>query len=136
MIKPKKVKYLKSHKRISKQCETKFTFLKNGEFGIKLLQAGRLTASQLNSVKLALSKKMKRVGKIWLNGFPDLSVTKKPAETRMGKGKGNVEFWCLPVKTGRILFEISGISSTLAKEALLLAKSKLSLTAKIIFKYN
>jgi large subunit ribosomal protein L16 len=79
---------------------------------------------------------MKRIGKIWLNGFPDLSITKKPAETRMGKGKGNVEFWCLPVKTGRVLFEIGGISSTLAKEALLLAKSKLSLKTKIIFKFN
>lgn len=136
MLKPKKTKYLKSHKRISKQCETKLTFLKNGEFGIKLIQAGRLSANQLNSVKLVLTKKMKRIGKIWLNGFPDLSITKKPAETRMGKGKGNVEFWCLPVKTGRVLFEIGGISSTLAKEALLLAKSKLSLKTKIIFKFN
>lgn len=131
-LKPKRTKYFKSHKRVLKRCETKLTFPKHGEFGIKLIETGRISVNELNAAKSVLSKKMKRVGKIWLNGFADLPVSSKPAETRMGKGKGSVEFWCLPVKSGRILFEISGISHVLAKEALCLAKSKLSLKAKVI----
>lgn len=131
-MRPKKIKYGKSHKRISKGYENNLTCLNRGTFGIKVLECGRITAKQLNAIKLTLTKKMKKVGKIWLNCFPDLPITKKPSEIRMGKGKGNVEFWCFPVKSGRIIIEITGVSHILAKEALLLAKFKLPLKSRII----
>ena len=103
-----------------------------GDFGLKALEPGWITARQIEAARVALTRQMKRDGRIWIRIFPDKPVTKKPAETRMGKGKGMPEFWVAVVKPGRIMFEIGGISASLAEEALRLAAHKLPIKTRFV----
>lgn len=103
-----------------------------GNFGIKSLEPGWITSRQIEAARIAMTRAMKREGQVWIRIFPDKPITKKPAEVRMGKGKGSPEFWVAPVKPGTILFELKGVSAELAKEALSLAAQKLPLTTRFI----
>jgi len=131
MLLPKRVKYRKSHRGRRKgkaQRGSKVTF---GDFGLKSLDAAWITSRQIEACRVAITRRMKRDGKVWIRIFPDKPVSKKPLETRMGKGKGNPEFWVAVVKPGRILFEVAGVSKELAMEALNLASHKLPIKTKI-----
>jgi large subunit ribosomal protein L16 len=103
-----------------------------GDFGLKSLEAGWLTNRQIEAARIAMTRKIRRGGKVWINVFPDKSFTKKPAETRMGSGKGSPEGWVAVVKPGRVMFELSGVSEPLAREALRLAGQKLSVKTKVV----
>jgi large subunit ribosomal protein L16 len=108
------------------------TKLNNGEWGIQALEAAWITNRQIEAARVAMTRQMKRGGKVWITIFPDKPITKKPAETRMGSGKGNPEAWVAVVKPGRIMFEISGVDDEIAKEALRLAINKLPIKCKIV----
>ena len=132
MLMPKRTKFRKMQKgRVTglAQRGARVTF---GDYGIKVLEAGWLTSRQIEAARIAMTRKMKRVGKVWIRVFPDKPITKKPAETRMGKGKGSPEYWVAVVKPGRIVFEIGGVDEELAREALRLAIQKLPVKAKIV----
>jgi large subunit ribosomal protein L16 len=137
MFQPKYTKYKKAQKGfmpkgISIRCNT----LNNGKYGLKTIEAGKITSRQIEAARRAIVRKTKRIGKLWIRVYPDIPVSRKPAEVRMGKGKGANEFWIAKVKAGRVLFEIDGISSIEAKEALVYASSKLSLLTKFVNKIN
>src|ERR671918_44441 len=108
------------------------TAVQFGDFGLKALEAGWLTNRQIEAARIAMTRKIKRGGKVWINVFPDKAVTKKPAETRMGSGKGNPEGWVAVVKPGRVMFELAGVDEKLAKDALRLAAMKLPIRTKIV----
>lgn len=131
MLKPKKVKYKKIKKGKLSKYNFKFDYLKFGTIGLKTLKSGILTAKQIEASRQAIVRKMKRKGKIWINIFPNMPITFKPIETRMGKGKGSFSHWAIKVKGGSILFEISGIPHNLAKNALKTGAVKLPLKTKI-----
>ena len=105
-----------------------------GEYALKALECGRMTAQQIEAARIAINRTIKRGGKMWIRVFPDKPITKKPAETRMGKGKGSPEYWVAPVKPGRILYELRGVDEDLAKKALTLAGNKLPFATKVITK--
>ncbi len=132
MLSPKKVKWRKQHRDSFKGKAKRGIFLSFGEYGLMSLTAGRLTDRQIESGRIAISRSVKRAGKMWIRVFPDRPITKKAAETRMGSGKGNVEFWTASVQPGRILFEISGVSREEAKEAFRLASYKLPFKTKFL----
>lgn len=133
MLMPKRTKYRKYQKGRLKGNATRGTRITFGDFGIKALEPGRITSRQIEAARIAMTRRMKRVGKVWIRIFPDKPITKKPAETRMGKGKGSPEYWVAPVKPGRVLFEIGGgISEELAREALRLAAQKLPIKTKFV----
>lgn len=125
MLQPKRTKYRKQFKGRNRGTATRGAKVSFGEFGLKSLELGRITARQIEAARRAMSRHMKRGGKLWIRIFPDKPVTKKPLEVRQGSGKGNVEFWVAQVQPGRVLFEIEGVPEPLAKEALTLAASKL-----------
>jgi large subunit ribosomal protein L16 len=133
MLQPKRTKFNKSHKapkRLSMaHCGNKVSF---GEYGLKSLSTARISSRQIEAGRRAISNSIKRGGKVWIRMFPDRPVTKKPMEVRMGKGKGNVEFWVAYVRPGHVLYEIEGVSKPVAYEALRLASAKLSLITTII----
>jgi large subunit ribosomal protein L16 len=132
MLLPKKTKYRKMH-RGRRRGETKGqATVQFGEYGIKALEAGWLTNRQIEAARIAMTRKIRRGGKVWINVFPDKSFTKKPAETRMGKGKGSPEGWVAVVKPGRVMFELSGVSESLAREALRLAGQKLPVKTRFV----
>ncbi len=132
MMQPKKTKYRKAHKgRIRGNAKGGFV-LNFGEYGLKALEPERVTARQIEAARRAISRHVKRVGRLWIRIFPDVPVTRKPAEVRMGSGKGSVEFWVCRVKPGRILFEIDGVPEAVAREALSLAAAKLPIKTKFI----
>jgi large subunit ribosomal protein L16 len=132
MLQPKKTKYRKAHKgRISGNAKGGFT-LAFGEYGMKALQPERITARQIEAARRAISRYVKRTGRLWIRVFPDVPVSKKPAEVRMGSGKGAVEYWAARVKPGRILFEIDGVSETEAREAFERASAKLPIKTKFV----
>jgi large subunit ribosomal protein L16 len=132
MMQPKKTKYRKAHKgRIHGNAKGGFD-LNFGEYGLKALEPERVTARQIEAARRAISRHVKRVGRLWIRIFPDVPVTRKPAEVRMGSGKGSVEFWVCRVKPGRILFEIDGVPEAIAREALSLAAAKLPIKTKFI----
>ena len=132
MLQPKKTKYRKAHKgRIHGQAKGG-TSLAFGSYGMKALEADRVNARQIEAARRAISRAMKRVGKLWIRVFPDVPVSRKPAEVRMGSGKGNPEFWIARVKPGRILFELDGVDEATAREAFELAGAKLSVKTKFI----
>lgn len=132
MLQPKKTKYRKAHKgRIHGQAKGATT-LAFGTYGMKALQADRVDARQIEAARRAISRAMKRVGKLWIRIFPDVPVSQKPAEVRMGSGKGNPEYWIVRVKPGRILFELDGVDEKTAREAFELAGAKLSVKTKFI----
>jgi large subunit ribosomal protein L16 len=132
MMSPKKTKYRKAHKgRIKGSAKGGYT-LNFGEYGLKALEPERVTARQIEASRRAISRYVKRVGRMWIRIFPDLPVTKKPAEVRMGSGKGSVEFWAARVKPGRIIFEIDGVSEEVAREAFERAAAKLPIKTKFV----
>lgn len=132
MLQPKKRKYRKDQKGRMKGFAHRGHELSNGTFGIKALQSSFITARQIEAARIAATRYMKREGSLWINIFPDKPITKKPLEVRMGKGKGAVEYWAAVVKSGRMLFEISGVPLDVAKEALRLAAQKLPIKTKFI----
>jgi len=132
MLMPKKTKFRKAHKgRIHGNAKGGFT-LNFGEYGLKALEPERVTARQIEAARRAISRHVKRVGRLWIRIFPDVPVTRKPAEVRMGSGKGSVEFWVCRVKPGRILFEVDGVSEQVAREAFERAAAKLPIKTKFI----
>ncbi|MDR3126445.1 MAG: 50S ribosomal protein L16 [Rickettsiales bacterium] len=132
MLQPKKTKHRKQHKgRIHGEAKGGYT-LDFGSYGLKALSPERVTARQIEAARRAMTRAMKRQGRVWIRIFPDVPVSKKPAEVRMGKGKGAVELWIARVKPGRIMFEIDGVSETLAREALGLAAFKLPVKTKFV----
>jgi len=133
MLMPKRVKYRKVQRGRMKGRSKGGTKLSFGEYGLQALEAGWLSSRQVEAARVALTRYIKRGGKVWINVFPHKPVTKKPAETRMGGGKGVPESWVVVVKPGKILFEISGVSMEVAKEAIRLASNKLSVKSKFIY---
>jgi large subunit ribosomal protein L16 len=132
MLLPKKTKYRKVQRGRRRGMSKGHTTVHFGEYGLKSLEAGWLTNRQIEAARIAMTRKIKRGGKVWINIFPDKPVTQKPAETRMGSGKGSPEHWVAVVKPGRVMFELAGVPEPLAKEALRLAGTKLSVRTKIV----
>ncbi len=132
MLQPKRTKYRKAFKgRISGAAKGGFN-LDFGSFGLKAMEPDRLTARQIEAARRAITRHMKRAGRVWIRVFPDVPVSKKPAEVRMGSGKGAPEFWAARVKPGRVLFELDGVPVTVAKEALALAAAKLPIKTRFV----
>ena len=132
MLQPKRTKYRKMHKMKIRGNAKRGDQLAFGSFGIKALDECWVTARQIESARIALTRFMKREGQVWIKIFPDKPITKKPAEVRMGKGKGNPEFWAAVVEPGRIIFECDGVTEAVAKEAMGLAAQKLPIATKFI----
>ena len=132
MLQPKRTKFRKAHKGRIKGIATSGQDLSFGQFGLKALEPDRVTARQLEAARRALTRHMKRAGRVWIRVFPDVPVSKKPLEVRMGSGKGTPEYWVTRVKPGRIIFEIDGVSVALAKEALDLAAAKLPIKTRFV----
>ncbi len=132
MLQPKRTKFRKQHKgRIKGEAKggTDLTF---GSYGLKAVTPERVTARQIEAARRAMTRHMKRQGRVWIRIFPDVPVTSKPTEVRMGKGKGSVDFWAARVKPGRVMFEIDGVAESVAKEALRLAAMKLPIKSRIV----
>ena len=136
MLLPKKVKYRKQQKGRMRGKAYRGCNLSFGDFAIQATDCGRLTSRQIEAGRIAISRCIKRGGKLWIRVFPDKPITKKPLETRMGKGKGNPEEWVAVIKPGRIIFEMEGVLPELAMEALTLAKHKLPIRTKILTREN
>ncbi len=132
MLAPQKVKYRKIQKGRMKGMANRGSHVSFGTYGLKALEAGWITSRQIESGRIVLSRSIKKVGKLWIRIFPHKSITKKPAETRMGKGKGSPEYWVAVIKPGRILFEIDGLSFEEAKEAFRKCSNKLPIKAKMV----
>src|SRR6201991_2230116 len=132
MLLPKKTKFRKMHRGRRRGLSTGQTTVHFGDYGIKSLEDGWITNRQIEAARIAMTRKIKRGGKVWINIFPDKPVTQKPAETRMGSGKGSPEHWVAVVKPGRVMFELAGVPEQLAKEALRLAGTKLSVKTKVV----
>jgi large subunit ribosomal protein L16 len=132
MLSPKRTKYRKAHKgRIHGNAKGGFD-LNFGEYGMKTLEPARLTARQIEAARRTISRHVKRVGRLWIRIFPDVPVSKKPAEVRMGKGKGAPEYWVAKVKPGRVMFELDGVPEEIAREAFALASAKLPIKTKFV----
>jgi len=134
MLMPKRVKYRKTQRGRMRGKATRGATVAFGDFGLKAMEPGWITQRQIEASRVALTRMMKREGKVWIRIFPDKPVTKKPAETRMGSGKGVPEFWVAVVKPGRVLFELGGVSKALAGEALRLAAHKLPIRTKVVMR--
>jgi large subunit ribosomal protein L16 len=132
MLSPKKVKYRKQMKGNMRGTAYRGSTINFGEYALKATECGRMTAQQIEAARITLSRTVKRGGKMWIRVFPDKPLTKKPAETRMGKGKGSPEQWVAPIKPGRILYELTGVDEELAIKALRLAGNKLPFATKVI----
>ena len=132
MLQPKRTKFRKAHKGRIKGATSSAVTLNFGNFGLKAQEPARITARQIEAARRAMTRQMKRSGRVWIRLFPDVPVSKKPTEVRMGKGKGTPEFWVCRVKPGRIMFEVDGIPLALAKEALALAAAKLPIKTRFI----
>lgn len=136
MLMPKRMKYRKQMRGRMKGKETRGVEISFGDFGLLAMEPGWVTARQIEAARRTLVHAMKRRGKVWIRIFPDKPYTQKPPETRMGKGKGNVEYWVAVVKPGRIMFEVGGLDEETAKEALNLAKRKFSIKTKVIARHD
>jgi large subunit ribosomal protein L16 len=132
MLRPKKTKFRKHHRGRRRGLTKGQSTVHFGDYGIKSLEAGWITNRQIEAARIAMTRKIKRGGKVWINVFPDKPFTKKPAETRMGKGKGSPEGWVAVIKPGRVMFELAGVPEPLAREALRLAGQKLPLKTKFV----
>jgi large subunit ribosomal protein L16 len=132
MMQPKRTKYRKQHKGRNEGLTKRGAELNFGSFGMKATTNARVTARQIEAARRAITRHLKRAGRVWIRIFPDVPVSKKPAEVRMGKGKGSVEYWVAPVKAGRIMFEIDGVSAALAEEAIRLGGAKLPLRTRFV----
>lgn len=129
---PKRSKHRKMQKGRNRGKATRGTTVAYGEYGLQTLEAGWITSNQIEAARIAMTRFIKRGGKVWIKIFPDKPITKKPAETRMGSGKGSLEYWVAPVKPGRIMFEMAGVSEEIAREAFRLAAHKLPVKTKFI----
>ena len=132
MLQPKRTKFRKQFKGRIHGTSKGGTNLDFGEFGLKALEPNRVNAREIEAARRAITRQMKRAGRVWIRIFPDVPVTKKPTEVRMGKGKGSVEFWCARVAPGRLMFEIGGVSEEIAREALRLGAAKLSVRTRFV----
>jgi len=132
MLMPKRVKHRKVMRGRRKGNSKGGTAVTFGEYGLKAMDRGWITNRQIEAARVAMTRKMKRGGKVWINVFPDKPITKKPAETRMGKGKGNPEGWVAVIKPGRVMFEVSGVPEELAREAMRVAGHKLPIKTKFV----
>ncbi len=134
MLQPRKVKHRKVQKGRIKGLAHRGSTLSFGSYGIKSLEMGRLTSRQIEAARIAVTRYMKREGQVWIRIFPDTPITSKPAEVRMGKGKGALDHWVAKIKPGRVLFEIEGVKEDVAREALRLAAQKLPVTCKFVMR--
>ena len=131
-VMPKRTKYRKMQKGRNRGKATRGNVVNEGEYGLQALEAGLITANQIEAARIAMTRYIKRGGKVWIKIFPNKPISKKPAETRMGKGKGAPEYWVAVVKPGRVMFEIEGVSEDVAREALRLAAQKLPVQTKFV----
>jgi large subunit ribosomal protein L16 len=134
MLLPKRVKYRRVQRGRMRGVATRGNFVSNGEFGLQALEPGWITSNQIEAARIAMTRYIRRGGQVWIKIFPDKPVTEKPAETRMGSGKGSPEYWVAVVKPGRVMFEIAGVSEDLAREAMRLASYKLPIKCKFVAK--
>ena len=132
MLQPMRTKFRKAHKGRIKGVATSGATLSFGQFGLKAMEPDRVTARQIEAARRAMTRHMKRAGRVWIRVFPDVPVSKKPLEVRMGSGKGAPEYWVVRIKPGRILFEIDGVTTAIAKEALGLAAAKLPIKTRFV----
>ena len=132
MLQPKRTKFRKQHKGRIHGVATRGVTLAFGSYGLKTLEPERITARQIEAARRAITRHMKRAGRVWIRIFPDVPVSKKPTEVRMGKGKGTPEYWVAKVKPGRIMFEIDGVSEEIAREALRLGAAKLPVRTRFV----
>lgn len=132
MLRPKQTKFKKYRKIRIKGIERRQTSLEFGSFGLRTLEGGQISSRQIEAVRRVITRKLKRTGKLWIRIFPNTPVTKKPAEVRMGKGKGSLDYWCSNVNSGRVLFEFQGVSKVIASEAAKLGSRKLPMQTKFI----
>jgi len=132
MLQPKKVKHRKQHRGRMRGKAKGGTDVHFGDYGLAAIEPGWITNRQIEAARVAMTRHIRRGGKVWINIFPDKPVSKKPAETRMGSGKGNPEFWVAVIKPGRVMFELSGVSETVAREAMLRAAHKLPVKSKFV----
>ena len=132
MLMPKRTKYRKMQKGRNRGMAKGGTRVSYGEYGLKATEPGWITSRQIEAARVAMTRKIKRGGKVWINIFPDKPITEKPAETRMGSGKGNPEFWVAVIKPGRVMFELAGVDEYLAREAMRLAGAKLPVKTKFV----
>ena len=136
MLMPKRVKHRKVQRGRMTGVATRGNVVSDGEFGLQATEPAWITANQIEAARIAMTRYIKRGGQVWIKVFPDKSVSKKPAETRMGSGKGSPEYWVAVVKPGRVLFEIAGVSEELAREAMRLASHKLPIKTKFVTREN
>ncbi|KKB12880.1 50S ribosomal protein L16 [Devosia geojensis] len=136
MLQPKRTKFRKAHKGRIHGVAKGGTDLNFGQFGLKATEPERVTARQIEAARRAITREMKRQGRVWIRVFPDLPVSQKPTEVRMGKGKGSVEYWAARVKPGRIMFEVDGVPEDVAREALRLGAMKLPVTTRVVTRIN
>ncbi len=132
MLQPKRTKYRKQHKGRNEGLSWNANAVSFGEYGLRSTQTGRLTARQIEAARRAVSRYVKRGGKMWIRVFPDKPITQKPIEVRMGSGKGNVEYWVAQIQPGRMIYEIEGVDEATAREAFRLAAAKLSVTTQFV----
>jgi len=132
MLSPKKTKYRKAQKGRTRGLAYRGSSVSFGDYGLQVLEPGRLTARQIEAARMAIQRHCKRAGKLWIRVFPDLPVSKKPLEVRMGGGKGSPEEWVAPVKPGRVLYELAGVSENIAREAFRIASHKLPLPCRFL----
>ena len=134
MLQPKRTKFRKTHKGRNRGLANSGNEVSFGTFGLKATSRGQLTARQIVAARRAMTRHVKRQGKIWIRVFPDKPITEKPLEVRMGKGKGNVEYWVCPIQPGKVLYEMDGVPEALAREAFALAAAKLSVQTTFVIK--
>ncbi len=132
MLQPKRTKYRKQHKGRNRGLAQNGNKVSFGEYGLKAIGRGRITARQIEAARRAMTRRVKRVGKIWIRIFPDVPVTKKPLEVRMGKGKGNVEYWVAKIQPGKMLYEMEGVDEETARDAFRLAAAKLPVPTQFV----
>ncbi len=132
MLQPARRKYRKEHKGRNRGLATRGAAVSFGEFGLKATERGRLTARQIESARRAISRHIKRGGRVWIRIFPDKPISQKPAEVRMGNGKGNPEYWVAEIQPGKVLYEMDGVDETIAREAFALAAAKLPLKTIVV----
>ena len=135
MLQPTRTKYRKAHKGRIHGRATRGALLNYGTYGLRAMEPDRIISKQIEAARVALTRYMKRTGKVWLRIFPNIPVSKKPTEVRMGKGKGAPEYWAFRVKPGRIIFEVDGVSEEVAKEALYKASTKLPIKTKFVKRF-
>ncbi len=136
MLSPKRTKYRKQHKGRIHGLAKSGTSLNFGAYGLKAVEPARISARQIEAARRAITRHMRRVGKLWIRVFPDVPVSQKPAEVRQGKGKGSPEWWAARVKPGRVMFELDGVSEEMAREAFRLASAKLPIQTKFIMRHG